>query len=98
LGLAEAAEGDTRVWIDDWALTHRGDAYETKIAADGFSLVLKLQETQPIMLNGDAGLSRKGPEAGAARPGSITNGRANISTRRPPAGIGSVSTSMMAER
>jgi predicted secreted hydrolase len=66
LGLAETAEGDTRVCIDDWALTHRGDAYETKIAADGFSLVLKLQETQPIMLNGDAGLSRKGPEAGAA--------------------------------
>jgi predicted secreted hydrolase len=82
MGLAEAAEGDTRVWIDDWLLGHRAAAlasgstaasagtpagvYETHIVAEDFALRLALAETQPPMLNGDAGLSRKGPDPRAA--------------------------------
>ena len=82
MGLAEADEGDTRVWIDDWLLGHRAAAqasgstaagagtpagvYETHIVAEDFALRLALEETQPPMLNGDAGLSRKGPDPRAA--------------------------------
>jgi predicted secreted hydrolase len=66
LGLAEAAENDAHVWIDDWSLKHEGDAYQAAIAAENFSLKLTLEDTQPVMLNGRAGLSRKGPAPEAA--------------------------------
>ena len=61
LGLAEAAENDTRVWIDDWSLTHEGGHYSATLAAENFALHLKLEETQPPLRNGISGLSRKGP-------------------------------------
>jgi len=66
LGLAEAAENDARVWVDDWSLMHNGDRYQAHIAAADFSLDLTLAETQPMMLNGNAGVSRKGPSPQAA--------------------------------
>jgi predicted secreted hydrolase len=66
LGLAEAAENDTHVWIDDWSLKHAGDAYQAHIAAENFSLELTLADTQPALLNGIAGVSRKGPAPEAA--------------------------------
>jgi predicted secreted hydrolase len=65
-GLAEAAVGDTGVWLDDWSLKHGARAYEAKIAAEDFSMNLQLSETQPPLLNGAAGFSRKGPEISAA--------------------------------
>jgi predicted secreted hydrolase len=66
LGLAEAALGDTQVWIDRWSLRHDAAGYTAKIEADSFSFDLSLTETQALMLNGDAGFSRKGPEAQSA--------------------------------
>jgi predicted secreted hydrolase len=66
LGLAEAAENDTHVWIDDWSLKHEGDRYQAHIAAENFSLELAIADTQPAMLNGIAGVSRKGPAPEAA--------------------------------
>lgn len=79
MGLAEAAEGDTRMWIDDWSLRHvasrgtaqadagaAGGTYEANIVAEDFALRLGLRETQPVMLNGDQGFSRKGPDPHAA--------------------------------
>jgi predicted secreted hydrolase len=75
LGLAEAASGDTDVRIDDWTLERNAPAaadaaarstYTAKIAADDFSFDLKLSQTQPVLLNGDAGVSRKGPAPEAA--------------------------------
>ena len=65
LGLAGAAEGDTHVWIGPWSLTHDGQ-YVAQIAAEDFSLDLKLSETQPVLINGEQGFSRKGPEEQAA--------------------------------
>jgi predicted secreted hydrolase len=86
LGLAEASESDTNVWIDDWSLKRQAGAYTASIAAEDFSLSLALADTQPAMLNGNAGVSRKGPSPGAASyyyslphmkvAGSITRGRA----------------------
>jgi predicted secreted hydrolase len=61
LGLAEAATGDTHVWIDRWALERNATAYTAKIDAEDFSFDLTLFETQAVLLNGDSGVSRKGP-------------------------------------
>jgi predicted secreted hydrolase len=81
LGLAEAATGDTDVRIDGWTLernTSAADAatraaapatrstYTAKIAAEDFSFDLTLAETQAVLLNGDSGVSRKGPAPEAA--------------------------------
>jgi predicted secreted hydrolase len=65
LDLAEAATGDTDVWIDDWKLERNAStaAYTAKIHAEDFSFDLTLSETQAVLLNGDSGVSRKGPTA-----------------------------------
>jgi predicted secreted hydrolase len=78
LDLAEAATGDTDVWIDDWKLERKASsaahalpsaarsAYTATIHAEDFSFDLTLSETQAVLLNGDAGVSRKGPAPTAA--------------------------------
>ena len=66
LGLAEAATGDADVWIDRWSLKRSGAAYSAKIDAEDFSFDLSLFETQAVLLNGDSGVSRKGPAAESA--------------------------------
>ena len=67
LGLADAAEADTHVWIDRWSLVRGGGAgYRTDIDADGFALHLTLEDIQPVLLNGTAGISKKGPAAASA--------------------------------
>ena len=66
LGLAGADEGNTHAWIEGWMLTRQGDGYVAKISAEDFALDLTLSETQAPLINGDAGVSRKGPGAGAA--------------------------------
>ena len=60
-GLVEASSADTDVRIDDWVLARDGSAYRTRIAAEGFSLDLAMTPTQPVLLQGDRGFSRKGP-------------------------------------
>jgi predicted secreted hydrolase len=66
LGLAEAREGDTNVWIERWSLKHGSGAYAARIDAEDFTLNLDFFETQPMLINGDGGLSRKGPTEQAA--------------------------------
>jgi predicted secreted hydrolase len=61
LGLAEAATSDTNVWMDNWSLRRDAGAYTAKIDAEDFSLDLRFSTTQAVLLNGEAGLSRKGP-------------------------------------
>lgn len=65
-GLAEAVLGDTDVRIDDWSLKHRAGVYEAKIAAEDFAIAVELADTQSPLLNGDAGVSRKGPGPASA--------------------------------
>ncbi|MEP6886130.1 MAG: lipocalin-like domain-containing protein [Gammaproteobacteria bacterium] len=48
----------------NWA--KRLSTYSAKIEADDFTFALTLAETQAVLLNGDAGFSRKGPAASAA--------------------------------
>lgn len=67
-GLAHAREGDTDVQLGDWFLRRSpgapgvGNRYAAHLAGEGFALDLQLATTQPLLLQGQAGLSRKGPE------------------------------------
>ena len=65
-GLAEAAEGRTDVAIDDWSLSQTAQGYSARIAAREFDYALEFQSTQPLLLQGGRGLSRKGPAAAQA--------------------------------
>lgn len=60
-GLAEAAPGTTDVRIDDWSLRLDGDRYRARIVATDFEFELTFAATQPILVQGEAGVSRKGP-------------------------------------
>lgn len=60
-GIAEAATRDARVRLQDWSLARQRDAWIADIPAGDFGLQLRCAPTQPVLLQGDAGLSRKGP-------------------------------------
>ncbi len=62
-GLVEARTEDTDVRIEDWHLRREAGAYRTHIASDDFMLELSLAPTQPLLLQGERGFSRKGPGA-----------------------------------
>ena len=64
-GLAAAATGRTHVWTDDWSLEQQGGVYRVAIPAGEFAFEFAITPTQPPLLNGNAGFSRKGarPEA-----------------------------------
>ena len=66
LGLADAAEGGTRVWIDDWSLVQEKASYRARVPAREFVMDFIFTPTQPPLLHGDAGLSRKGPNPESA--------------------------------
>ncbi|MBC7574708.1 MAG: carotenoid 1,2-hydratase [Herminiimonas sp.] len=66
-GLAQAKQGNTDVRIDNWRLVRDASGtYQATIAAADFSLHLSLTPSQPLLLQGDAGFSRKGPLAAQA--------------------------------
>ncbi len=60
-----ATRADTRVALGRWTLVRDGTtgAYTARLPApeDGIALDLQLAPTQPLLLQGDAGFSRKGP-------------------------------------
>lgn len=68
LGLAEAAQDDTRVTLRDWSLVREpregGARYRARAAAGSgdFAFELDFDTTQPLLLQGEAGWSRKGPD------------------------------------
>lgn len=59
--LAEARQGKTHVWIDDWSLEQSGTNYLARIPAREFELELKFGATLAPLLEGENGFSRKGP-------------------------------------
>jgi predicted secreted hydrolase len=69
-GLVDAAEGDTRLALRDWTLARSGpitqSVYSSRIPARDFLLDLRFAQTQPPILQGDAGFSRKSPSAAHA--------------------------------
>jgi len=63
-GVAQAGEGDTQVRLRDWQLERRADGrYLAQLPAEGFGLDLRFEPSQPPLLQGAQGLSRKGPQA-----------------------------------
>lgn len=60
--LAGAATDDADVHIGRWRLHHDGQAWHARIDDPALPLVLAMRRTQPLLLQGDAGFSRKGPE------------------------------------
>jgi predicted secreted hydrolase len=59
LGSASMAAGDVR--LGTWLLRDQGAGWVCRIDAADFNLDLRLARTQPLLLQGDAGFSRKGP-------------------------------------
>lgn len=69
LGLAGATGEPFRVWLDDWELASRGDElfpWRLQVAQDEVGLSLDVSALKPLVLQGERGLSRKGPEPGNA--------------------------------
>jgi predicted secreted hydrolase len=65
--LAYAREGAVDVRLDNWTIRDVGDGrYRTVVRGDDFQFDLMLQSTQPPMLQGERGFSRKGPDPRAA--------------------------------
>lgn len=65
-GLAEFAVGEAKVTLDGWRFEQQGDGFWTVIVGRGLALDLKLEPTQPLLLQGQGGYSRKGPKEGSA--------------------------------
>ncbi|MGG7054514.1 lipocalin-like domain-containing protein [Nitrosomonas sp. ANs5] len=65
--LVYARTGDTDIRLDDWVfMRETGGSYRAQIEARDLRLQLTLAPTQPLMLQGDQGYSRRGPEPGQA--------------------------------
>lgn len=95
-GVAEAALDDTRLRLGGWSLQRVGPSgagdphsvYRVQALSEsaGFALELQLASTQPVLLQGDAGHSRKGPRVEQAshyysQPQLATRGSVRIEGR-----------------
>ncbi len=65
-GLAHAAEATTDCTLDDWSLVLAGNEYRARISARDFTLDLAFRADAPPLAQGDAGVSRKGPDPAQA--------------------------------
>jgi predicted secreted hydrolase len=63
-GLAGASEQTTDVSIGDWSFSATARGYAARIPAREFALDLAFHVTQPVLLQGVRGYSRKGPLPG----------------------------------
>ena len=61
-GLAQAVEGQARVWIDHWSLTQEKERYRALVSWNEVHFDFTLTPREPPLLQGDRGYSRKGPE------------------------------------
>jgi predicted secreted hydrolase len=62
-GIAQASEADAQIVLRDWSLARSESGYRAIVASDAarFGFELNAATTQPLLLQGDAGISRKGP-------------------------------------
>ncbi len=62
LDSASTSAKDTAVVLRDWSLERHGADLQSRVKGADFSLVLNLTASQPVLLQGEKGLSRKGPD------------------------------------
>ena len=60
--IASASEKDMAITLRDWTLKADGSSYTASLPATDFALSLEFKETQGVLLQGNKGLSRKGPD------------------------------------
>ncbi|MEY4138248.1 MAG: hypothetical protein RLZZ371_430 [Pseudomonadota bacterium] len=66
IDLASASESDMFVQLGDWSLKRDDKRIQAQALGTDFSLQLTLNESQPLLLQGDQGWSRKGPQLSQA--------------------------------
>lgn len=86
-GLVGAREENTDVRIDDWSLRLVGDTYIARVVSRAFEMALEFKASGPILLEGDRGFSRKGPQAAQAsyyysRPQLAVSGEITVGNAR----------------
>ena len=59
--IAQAGQADTDLRLHDWTLKRLDGAYLAQVASRDFGLQLAFRPTQPLLLQGAGGVSRKGP-------------------------------------
>jgi predicted secreted hydrolase len=91
---AWASTQDTAVGLRDWSLARQGSDLQTRVAGADFSLALTLSASQPVLLQGEQGLSRKGPDPKQTSyyyslPHLQVRGELTLQGKRYPVGAGS---------
>ena len=86
MGVAQASEATTEVRLRDWSMVRGANGYRVQAPAADFALDLLCTPSQPVLLQGQAGLSRKGPEPEQAsfyysEPQLATQGRLQLQGR-----------------
>jgi predicted secreted hydrolase len=66
LGLAGAQAAPFRVWVEGWSAEGDGKATRLRAQEGDIAVDLTVSPAKPVVLQGDRGLSRKGPEPGNA--------------------------------
>ncbi len=66
LGLAGAQAAPYRVWVESWSAEGGGGATRLRAQEGDVAIDLIASPAKPVVLQGDRGLSRKGPEPGNA--------------------------------
>jgi predicted secreted hydrolase len=66
LGLAGAQAAPFRVWVEEWSASGEGEATRLRAQEGEVAIDLTVTPGKPLVLQGDRGLSRKGPEPGNA--------------------------------
>jgi predicted secreted hydrolase len=66
LGVAGAEAAPFRVWVEDWSAEGSGASPRLHASEGDVALDLEMSATKPVVLQGERGLSRKGPEPGNA--------------------------------
>jgi predicted secreted hydrolase len=65
-GVASASDADTHMQLRNWHLLRDAKGYSARLQGPDFALNLRFDDTQPLLLQGQNGLSRKGPDASQA--------------------------------
>ena len=58
---AQVTEEGVRIALEDWRLVMEGEHWLLDALGEGMAATLRMQPTKPVVLQGEAGLSRKGP-------------------------------------